>query len=319
MGVSTSIGIALGAVRYTEPAELMRDADIALYRSKEQGRARHVVFDEGMHAQAVALLQLENDLRRAVERRQFILHYQPVVALATGVPIGFEALVRWQHPRRGLVAPAEFIPLAEETGLIVPLGRWVLAEACGQLAAWRPLLPPGLDLTVGVNLSSRQFALPDLADQVANALADSGLPARYLRLELTESTLMEQPVAASATLTHLRALGVQVQVDDFGIGYSSLSYLQRFPLDALKIDRSFIGSLGEASEATAIVRAVVSLAQALGLQVVAEGVETAAQRADLRTLNCVYGQGYHFAPALHPDQALAFAINALDAMLAVAD
>jgi EAL domain-containing protein (putative c-di-GMP-specific phosphodiesterase class I) len=195
----------------------------------------------------------------------------------------------------------------------------VLAEACRQLAAWRPLLPPGLDLTVGVNLSSRQFALPDLADQVANALADSGLPARCLRLELTESTLMEQPVAASATLASLRALGVQVQVDDFGIGYSSLSYLQRFPLDALKIDRSFVGSLGEASEATAIVRAVVSLAQALGLQVVAEGVETAAQRADLRTLNCVYGQGYHFAPALHPDQALALAINALDATLAVAD
>jgi diguanylate cyclase (GGDEF)-like protein/PAS domain S-box-containing protein len=319
VAVSTSIGIAPGSPRYTEPAELLRDADIALYRSKERGRARHVVFDEAMHTQAVALLQLENDLRRAIERQQFVLHYQPVVALATGIPIGFEALLRWEHPRRGLVAPAEFIALAEETGLIVPLGRWVLAEACHQLAAWRPHLPPDLDLTVGVNLSSRQFALPDLADQVAAALAESGLPARCLRLELTESTLMEQPSAASATLTHLRALGVQVQVDDFGTGYSSLSYLQRFPLDALKIDRSFVGGLGAASEATAIVRAVVSLAHALGLQVVAEGVETAAQRADLRTLNCPYGQGYHFAPALPPDQALTFVTAALAATLAAAD
>ena len=304
--VSTSVGLVHGAARYQQPDELLRDADIALYRAKAQGRACHIVFDAAMHTQAVALLQLENDLRRALDRAEFVLHYQPVVALESGATIGFEALVRWQHPRRGLIYPADFIPLAEETGLIVPLGHWVLGEACRQLVRWEAQRPADSTLTIGVNLSARQFGLPDLSEQVAAALSESGLPASRLRLELTESTLMEQPAAASTTLAGLRALGVQIQIDDFGIGYSSLSYLQRFPLDALKIDRSFVGNLRHASEATAIIRAVVSLAQALGLQVIAEGVETPDQWADLLALGCTSGQGFHFAPALPASEAFAF-------------
>ncbi|MFN8514759.1 MAG: bifunctional diguanylate cyclase/phosphodiesterase [Chloroflexia bacterium] len=302
VAVSASIGIAPGAARYAEPAELLRDADIALYRSKELGRSPHRLRRRDAHRSRRPPPTGE---RPAPGGRAAAPPALPAGRLLTGIPIGFEALVRWQHPRHGLVAPAEFIALAEETGPRSSPGRWVLNEACRQLAAWRPSLPPGLDLTISASTSPRASSpCPTSPIRSPPLLADSGLPARCLRLELTESTLMEHPTAALRHPHRLRALGVQVQVDDFGTGYSSLSYLQRFLLDALKIDRSFVGNLGTASESTAIVRAVVSLAQILGLQVIAEGVETADQRADLRILNCAYGQGYHFAPALPSRRSL---------------
>jgi diguanylate cyclase (GGDEF)-like protein/PAS domain S-box-containing protein len=289
-----SIGIAQGNASYARPEDIMRDADTALYRAKGQGRGRWVEFDSTMHDRAVELLRLETDIRRALERRELLLHYQPVVSLQSGEIVGAEALVRWQHPERGLVAPMEFIPLAEEMGLIVPIGAWVLHEACRQMKQWQDRL--GLpDLEIGVNLSSKQFQAPGLVTEVGRVLRETGLSPRSLRLEVTESLLMDRHPQVADAMTGLRAMGVRIDLDDFGTGYSSLSYLHQFPIDTLKIDRSFISRLGTTSDGIEIVNTILALAQSLDMEVVAEGVETAEQLQLLRNLHCAYAQGYHLS------------------------
>ena len=289
-----SIGIAHGNATYARPEDILRDADTALYRAKAQGRGRWVEFDTTMHARAVEILQLETDLRRALDRRELRLHYQPVVSLTSGEISGAEALIRWQHPERGLVAPAEFIPLAEETGLIVPIGAWVLEEACRQMKEWQDKLSMP-QLEIGVNLSSRQFQAPGLVAEVGRVLSQTGLSPRCLRLEVTESLLMDRHPHVADAMTGLRAMGVRIDLDDFGTGYSSLSYLYQFPIDTLKIDRSFVARMGAGEEGVEIVNHIVSLAQSLDMEVVAEGVETAEQLAQLRKLHCSYAQGYHLS------------------------
>jgi len=292
----------LVSTQYRHPQDLLRDADIAMYRAKSRGKARHEIFDTSMRVQAVSLLQLETDLRRAIERQEFQIHYQPIVVLKTGKITGFEALVRWQHPERGLVSPTEFIPVAEETGLIIPIGWWVLQEACRQLRAWQlaclqsPLgYPLAQPLTVSVNLSGKQFLQPDLLPQIAQVLQETGLDTNSLKLEITESVIIEHTESTTAILLQLRSLGIQLYIDDFGTGYSSLSRLHRFPIDCLKIDRSFVSRMELDRENFEIVRTIVTLAHNLGMDVTAEGVETVEQLAQLKTLGCECGQGYLFS------------------------
>jgi EAL domain-containing protein (putative c-di-GMP-specific phosphodiesterase class I) len=292
--IGASIGIAHGSTSYSRPEDILRDADTALYRAKAKGRGRWVEFDPSMHDRAVELLQLETDLRRALKRRELLLHYQPVISLSTGQIVGAEALVRWMHPGRGIVAPLEFIPLAEETGLIVPIGAWVLREACRQIRAWQEQLDAS-NLEISVNLSSKQFLQPGLVPQVASVLREIGLSPRSLRLEVTESLLMDSESNAADTMTELRAMGVRIALDDFGTGYSSLSCLHQYPIDTLKIDRSFVSRIGVTEEGTEIVNTIVSLAQGLDMEVVAEGVENAEQLAHLQKLRCSYAQGYYLS------------------------
>ena len=298
--VSASIGIALGDAGAGGASALLRDADTAMYRVKRGGGAGAALFDRGMSAAAVARLERESDLRRALAAGELALAYQPKVELRTGRIAGVEALVRWHHPREGLIPPADFIGLAEETGLILPLGQWALAEACRQARAWLDRWPGRPPLVMSVNLSARQFRQPGLAAAIADVLRETGLPASSLQLEITESTVMDDLDAAVATLRELRARGLRLALDDFGTGYSSLSYLKRFPLDVLKIDKSFVAGLGRDAEDTAIVGAVIALAHILGMQVTAEGVETAEQAHLLRELACELGQGYLFARPLAP-------------------
>ena len=301
---SASIGIALGHGEYERAEDLLRDADMAMYRAKALGKARHEVFDAEMHTRAVALLQLETDLRWAIERGEFRLHYQPIITLESGAITGFEALIRWQHPERGLVSPAEFIPIAEETGWIVPIGRWVLREACAQLARWQAEVGGYPPLNMSVNLSGKQFSQPDLIRVIQEILEQTGVAPSCLKLEITESAIMENAQAVTDRLLQLRALGLRLGLDDFGTGYSSLSYLHRFPLDRLKIDRSFIARLMEGGENLEIVRTIVALGKNLGMEVVAEGVEEIEQLAELRGLNCQHGQGFYFARPMAADAAL---------------
>jgi diguanylate cyclase (GGDEF)-like protein len=293
---TSSIGIALSSTGYDRPEDILRDADTAMYRAKENGKARYEVFDQGMHARAVSRLQLESDLRRAVEEKQFCVFYQPIICLENGRLSGFEALVRWNHPRRGLVSPADFIPVAEETGLIVPIGEWVLYEACKHIRKMQVAFPSHRSLSLSVNLSARQVAQPDLLDRIQDALAISKLDSHCLKLEITESVVMENAEAATVMFKQLRAVGVQLSIDDFGTGYSSLSYLHRFPLNYLKIDRSFVMRLTTDND-NAIVRTILTLARNLGMEVIAEGIETEEQYQQLRMLGCEYGQGYLFS---HP-------------------
>ncbi|MGI8654969.1 MAG: putative bifunctional diguanylate cyclase/phosphodiesterase [Pyrinomonadaceae bacterium] len=292
---STSIGITLSTTNYEHPENLLRDADTAMYRAKENGKARYELFDTVMHARAVALLKLENDLRRAVERQEFEVYYQPIIRLETSEISGFEALLRWNHPERGFVSPTEFIPLAEETGLITEIGQWVLRKACEQMQEWQWLVPATRPLTVAVNLSSKQFKQSDIIEQIKKTLRETNCDPRSLKLEITESAVMENAEAATQMLTQLRDLGVQLSIDDFGTGYSSLSYLHRFPVTTLKIDRSFIGRMGAGDENSEIVRTIMTLAGNLGMDVVAEGVETEEQLTQLTALKCEYGQGYLFS------------------------
>ena len=294
---SASIGIALGHSEEIAPENLLREADTAMYGAKSQGRARCQVFGAAMHARAVSRLHLENDLRRALERREMGLVYQPIVELPSRRLAGFEALLRWHHPQRGLVGPVEFIPEIEENGLIVPLGAWVLAEACRQGRLWRERYP-GREPFLGINISARQFHREGFAEDVARLLAETGFPARSLHLELTESTLLETGEAAQASLLRLRESGARIDIDDFGSGYSSLSYLRRLRLDSLKIDRSFVADLGRAPGGLEIVRAILTLGSSLGLEVIAEGIETAEQLDQLVALGCRYGQGFLFSPPL---------------------
>jgi diguanylate cyclase (GGDEF)-like protein/PAS domain S-box-containing protein len=297
---SASIGIAMSSMGYAKPDDLLRDANTAMHRAKTSGRARYQVFDITMHSHAVELLKLETDLQRTRVCEEYRVHYQPVVSLETGQVTGFEALVRWQHPERGLIYPDEFISVAEETGLIVPLDRWVLREACRQTVQWQKRFP---GLTISVNLSPKQFLHADLVWEVERVLAETGLAASSLKLEITESVLMSNGETVQQSLTKIRALGVELYLDDFGTGYSSLSYLHRFPIDVLKIDRSFVCRIGAEGENSEIARAIVTLAHGMGLGVIAEGIETSEQLAELRSLSCKYGQGNLFSSPVDAGEA----------------
>lgn len=301
---SVSIGIALSSAGYHQPEELLRDADIVMYRAKDRGRFRYEVFDAAMHQRIVAQLKLENSLRRAVKvlgegnpkiTHQFQLYYQPIIDLATGWIAGFEALVRWNHPKLGLVSPVEFIPIAEETGLIVPLGHWVLREACCQLVSWQQQFSARSSLIISVNLSGRQFSHSKLIAQIDQILQETGIEGNSLKLEITESVLMDNADLARSMLWELRARNIQLCMDDFGTGYSSLSYLHRFPLDTLKIDRSFVSMMGVETENSEIVQTILTLAHNLEMEVIAEGIETLAQLKKLQDLGCLLGQGYLFS------------------------
>ncbi|HKP15337.1 MAG TPA: EAL domain-containing protein [Gemmatimonadaceae bacterium] len=300
--VSASIGIALSSTGYQMPDDLLRDADLAMYRAKANGKSRYEVFDQRMHAHAVALLQLETDLRLAIEREEFRILYQPVISMRSGRIAGVEALVRWEHPQRGLVSPDDFLHVAEETGLVVPMGNLVLREACMRMAEWRRENPVAGDVTISVNLSARQFSHPDLLSRVIEALQASGLPPRCLRLEFTESVLIEREGPVIDTFAKLHALGIRLDLDDFGTGYSSLGYLHRFDLDGLKIDRSFVSNIGPDGERSEIVRTIVALANNLGMEVIAEGVETPGQATVLQGVGCDLVQGYLFGGALSADE-----------------
>jgi diguanylate cyclase (GGDEF)-like protein len=293
---TASIGIAFSQTGYDNPNDILRDADIAMYRAKMAGKARHEVFDHRMHAKAVELLQLESDLRRSIQREELEVHYQPIVVLESGEISGFEALVRWRHPQRGLMSPGEFLPIAEETGLIIPMGWWILREACRQTRTWQKRFPDKSNLTVSVNLSPKHLSQPDVVQQIEQALKVTSLPPKTLKLEITEGAIMED--SAIEPLEKLKALKVDLHLDDFGTGYSSLRYLHKFPIDASKIDRSFIAKVVEDAETQQIVKAMVTLSHALGMKVVAEGVETADQAAYLRDLDCEYGQGFLYSPAI---------------------
>jgi diguanylate cyclase (GGDEF)-like protein/PAS domain S-box-containing protein len=299
---TVSTGIALSSDRYEGPDEILRDADIAMYQAKASGRARHSVFDRAMHGVVVTQLQMENDLRRAIEREEFELHYQPIVELAGGQVVGCEALLRWRHPERGLLPPGEFLSLAEETGLIVPIGEWVLRSACRQATTWpadhRSRRPPA----VSINIVGRHFSTTELVGTIESVLSDTGLPAGRLHLEITESAVIDVPELAIDVLQRLKNLGVQVHLDDFGTGYSSLAYLQRFAVDVLKIDQSFTQRLGSNGGGVEIVRTIITLARNLGMDALAEGIETPEQLAMVRRLGCAFGQGFLFSRPLPPDR-----------------
>jgi diguanylate cyclase (GGDEF)-like protein/PAS domain S-box-containing protein len=300
-GNEVLVGASVGVVHTRggeTPDELLRNADVAMYRAKEAGKGRHAVFEPAMHAAVLERLMLAADLRHAVDRGELRLLYQPVVELESGRVTGVEALVRWHHPERGIVLPAQFIPVAEETGSIVPIGRWVLTEACRQLAEWPRDVENGAAPTMSVNISGRQLQDAGLLGDVAVAIADTGTEPHRLTLEITESVIMQRTEATLATLHSLKALGVRLAIDDFGTGYSSLAYLQRFPIDILKIDKSFVDGIGHGGSDTALARTIIALGDMLRLRTVAEGVERADQRAQLRAIGCQHGQGYHFAKPL---------------------
>ncbi|MDA8084681.1 MAG: EAL domain-containing protein [Nitrospiraceae bacterium] len=289
---TASIGIALSSGNYRKPEEMIRDADIAMYQAKSKGKAHHAVFEEGMYTTTVERMHLETDLRRAVEHGEFILHYQPIMELTNDSLVGFEALVRWNHPKKGLVYPMEFIPVAEETGLIFPLGEWILRSACNQLREWQREYPRTPSLKMSVNISSRQFLQPDLTEMIAQVLRANQLEAGSLTIEITESMIMEDIDSAIESLNQLRSMGIHIHIDDFGTGYSSLSYIHRFPVHALKIDRSFVEKMHSDEDNLQIVKAIVMLAHNLKLELIAEGLETAVQLDQLKELNCHYGQGF---------------------------
>jgi EAL domain-containing protein (putative c-di-GMP-specific phosphodiesterase class I) len=312
---TASVGIALSSTGYERPEDILRDADTAMYRAKENGKARYEMFDKEMHARAMSRLQLERDLRQAIERNQFSVNYQPIVALQTGRIAGFEALVRWEHPERGQVFPADFIPLAEETGLIVPIGQWVLEEACTRTREWQSHSRLNRTLSLSVNLSARQVSQSDLVNQIRNALEKSQLDPSCLKLEITESVVMENTEAATTVFKQLRALGVQLSIDDFGTGYSSLSYLHRFPVNYLKIDRSFVSRMTETNDNAEIVKTIATLAHNLGMQVIAEGVESEQQNEQLRALGCEYGQGYLFSKPVSTVEAAMLVTKGLPSRL----
>jgi diguanylate cyclase (GGDEF)-like protein/PAS domain S-box-containing protein len=300
---TVSTGIAQHGPTYQKAEDLLRDADTAMYRAKAMGRDRYAVFDRGMHEKAVAALQLENDLRRALDTKAFIVHYQPIIALVDGRIVGFEALVRWQHPRRGLVLPGDFVHVAEETGLIIPIDRWVAGEACRQLRAWQVQFRHNPPLTMSINVSGAQFMQPDLPMQIDRILRENGLWGSTLKLEITESVIMEKARYTGPMLEHLRDLSIKLSIDDFGTGYSSLSYLRRFEIDTLKIDSSFVSKITHDDESSEIVRTIITLAHNLGKDMIAEGVETASQLAKLYEMDCSFAQGYYFSRPLGADAA----------------
>ena len=301
--ITASIGIAFGSASYETPEDILRDTDTAMYRAKASGRSCFQVFDQAMHSSVAALLKLEMDLRRAVERSSFVMHYQPIISLEAGRIAGFEGLVRWIDPERGIVAPMRFISVAEETGLIVPIGWWALREACTQVRRWQERWPMDPPLYASVNVSGKIFGQPDIVERVWNLLEETGLPPTSLRLEITESILMDHGEQALQILGELRALGVQFSIDDFGTGFSSLSYLQRFSYDTLKIDRSFIAGMQDKADVSAIVQTIVGLGSRLGMSVVAEGVETVGQFERLKAMGCPAAQGFWFSKPVEAAKA----------------
>ncbi len=307
--VGTSIGIALSWDQASSSETLLRNADLAMYLAKSQGKGKFVVFERKMHEALVERVELESDLRRGIEAREFVVHYQPIFDLGIGELLGMEALVRWMHPKLGLIPPQKFIPLAEETGLIVPLGEWIIVEACNQVQEWRKAFEGDIDLSVSVNISIRQFHERDLAHVVSRALKESGLPPRSLILEITESFMMEDAETTIVKLQKLKDLGVRLAIDDFGTGYSSLSYLQRFPVDILKIDKSFIDKLGQGSEGNAVAKAIIMMGESLKLRTIAEGIEHPEQITELKGLGCGAGQGYHFAHPLTKEAMVDYLSN----------
>jgi EAL domain-containing protein (putative c-di-GMP-specific phosphodiesterase class I) len=296
------MGIALGTAQSkTSADELLREADTAMYQAKDEGLG-YRVFEPVMHEQAMGRLKMENELQRAIEDEEFVVHYQPIVNLQTGQVWGMEALVRWQHPKRGLLDPEEFVPTVEQSNLVVPMGEQVLREACVRAKGWQrdhPRMPP---LVVSVNLSARQLSRPDLADTVEGVLERTGFEGKCLVLDVTETVYVKALEDNTGALSRLREMGVGISIDDFGTGYSSLAYLKRLPADVLKIDRSFVEGLGSDREDTAIVRMIVELAHTLDMEVVGEGVETEEQAALLRDMGCDMAQGYHFAKPLPPER-----------------
>jgi predicted signal transduction protein with EAL and GGDEF domain len=301
VSITASIGIAISATGYSTAEDILRDADTAMYRAKALGKSRYEICDPAMHARAMSRLKLETDLRRALDRDEFRIHYQPIVSLRDCRIIGFEALLRWQRPDFGLVMPGEFIPVAEETGQIQFIGLWVLREACRQMRAWTLQFPSDPPFTVAVNISAKQFAQPDLVSEVGDILRETCLDSRCLKLELTESVTMREVERAVRIFGELKRLGVRLCMDDFGTGYSSLSQLRRLPLDILKIDRSFVSEMEDSSESYAIVQTILSLGRSLGMEMVAEGVESANQVGLLKSLGCEYAQGYFFSKPIDQD------------------
>lgn len=307
--ITSSTGIAMSSFPQAQPEQLLRYADFAMYQAKTKGKTHYAIYDGSANAPAVERLDLEMDLHGAVQRSEFTLYYQPVIDLDTNRIVGLEALIRWAHPTRGLLLPADFITLTEETGLIVPIGRWALGEACRQARQWQTLAPAEPPLMVAVNLSVKQVHQATLLNEVVDVLHASGLPPSSLVLEITESIMMDDEPATLANLTALRGLGVHLALDDFGTGYSALNYLKHFPADTLKIDRSFVRGIGDRPEDTAIVQAVITVAKSLKLRVAAEGIETEAQAEQLRAMGCAYGQGFFFARPLPPEHVPALLSN----------
>jgi diguanylate cyclase (GGDEF)-like protein len=303
---TASIGIVFSDGNYERPDDILRDADTAMYQAKSSGKARHVVFDEHMHSEVIQRLNLEKELRRAADQNEFSLNYQPIVSLETAQVRGFEALIRWNHPERGVISPAQFIGLAEELGLIVPIGEWVLREACMQLRRWQKECQGTRRLSMTVNLSKKQLTHPDLVSSVAGLIKDVGIKPSSLVLEITESTIMDTFDAITPILSELKEMGVLLAMDDFGTGHSSLGFLNLVPMDILKIDRSFINRTGNTRQHAAIIQSILQLAHAMEMEVVAEGVETEDQLALLQSLECNYCQGFLFSKPLPPDQAKAF-------------
>lgn len=299
--INTSIGIVMGSPNYQNPSDLLRDADIAMYQAKAKGRAQYAVFNDEMHHRALQRLQLEQDLRRAIDQEELVLYYQPIIQLSTGQIQGFEALVRWQHPTKGLITPDHFIPVAEETGLIMPLDRWVLQTACRQLVTWHSRYPRQKALKINVNLSVKDLLRPDLLEDLDQLLAQTGLEGHYLNLEITESMLIENIQASLVLLEQLKARGIPLTIDDFGTGYSSLSYLHQLPVDAFKIDRSFVMDMETNRRNIDIIETIITLSNRLGLNAIAEGVETKHQLHQLQQMGCELGQGYWFGRPLPPD------------------
>jgi diguanylate cyclase (GGDEF)-like protein len=307
--ITGSTGIALSPSPQTQPEQLLRHADLAMYQAKNRGEARYVVHDGSTNAPSLELLDLEMDLRGAMARNEFTLHYQPIIDLGTNRIVGLEALIRWTHPRRGLLLPADFIALTEETGLIVPIGEWVLGEACRQARDWEGLAPADTLLLITVNLSAKQVHQAAVLSEVKDVLRASGLPPDRLVLEITETAMMDDEPTVLDRLTALRAIGVRLALDDFGTGYSALNRLKRVPADVLKIDQSFVAGIDDRPEDKEIVRAVIAVAKSLKLRVVAEGIETERQASRLRAMGCDYGQGFFFARPLPPEHIPALLSN----------
>ena len=299
---SASIGIALSASGYESSSEILRDADIAMYRAKARGKARYEIFDRDMYAQTLKAIELEHNLRLALEKQQFSLYYQPIISLEKHTLAGFEALIRWEHPNHGFISPVDFIPIAEDTGLIVAIGDWVLAQACQQLATWQQQYRSvaGIDsLKVSVNIACQQLQKPDFIDKLDRILAATNLNPSCLRLEITERVLVDSEISTQKTLTAIRNKSIKLSIDDFGTGYSSLSYLQRMPIDNLKIDRSFVMNLSSDAESREIVKTIITLAHNLNMDAIAEGVETEEQLQQLQILGCEFAQGYLLAKPLN--------------------
>jgi len=301
--ITVSIGIVVGNSEYRQEIDLLRDADTALYRAKELGKARYEIFNQQMYLDAMRRLELENELREAIANQELVLHYQPIVSLNNLELTGFEALVRWQHPTQGIISPGEFISLAEETGLIIPLGKWVMYQACKQLKTWRDRLPSAKSLTMSINVAGEQLHDPDFLKIIDRIIAQTQVESKHLKLEITESMLIEDTEQLIEVLQQIKNRQIQLSIDDFGTGYSSLSYLPQFPIDILKIDRSFVNAMNTEQQNLEIVKTIISLAQVLNMQIIAEGIETDVQSSTLESLQVEFGQGFLFSKPLTSEQA----------------